>query len=408
MKRVVKRLLIIIASTLYVWMIFLSVGLLEARFTIATPSTIKTWLQNSGTYGSLVDEQSKLATIQQIQANSLVQISQDEINQVARDTFPASSIQTDAEGVIDGFYGWFKGDTNGPEFKVDFSSRQAGFAKVMANKVEAKINALPVCTTTGRFSVQAFDPFKADCKPKGANIASEITAFETDLETSKDILPQQVYLGSDIKVDSGNGQKESIATVWSWVANVYKAVLYGPWLVIFLTLLCALALVFLSTSRRQGLKRFSGGLMFVGVVLIVSGFFLGPAFNKLNTWSSKSLGAEASFTQHVIDPFVTQMSKTYSKYNIIIGIALVVPAIITYGALFFTRKNVVEREAVEQIEEPERSREFHNDAEPILQADETQPFEDKPELPARVVPTAQPIARAPQRPVTRRPPMIQG
>jgi hypothetical protein len=148
--------------------------------------------------------------------------------------------------------------------------------------------------------------------------------------------------------------------------------------------------------------------MFVGVVLIVSGFFLGPAFSKLNTWSSKSLGAEASFTQHVIDPFVTEMSKTYSRYNIIIGIVLVVPAMITYGALFFTRKKETEQVVVEQIDEPERPREIHNDAEPILQADETQPFEEKTELPARVVPTAQPIARAPQRPVTRRPPMIQG
>ena len=398
---------------MYVWLLFFAAGAMELRLTFASPTTLKTWLADSGVYSGVVDEVSKLATIQQAQENSLVQITPTDISEVAKDTFPPDSLKNDAEGVIDGFYGWFKGNTAGPEFTVDFTSRQAQFAKEMTDKLEAKINALPECTTSGRFSVQAFDPFKADCRPKGVDLTAELTQFENDLSTSKNLLPKTSFTGNDIKIKNSAGQEEGIASAFSWAPKAYKGLLYGPILLIILTVLTALSLIFLSTDRRKGLRRFAGGLMFAGVVMVASGFLLRPAFNKLNSLSSRSLGTQAGFTEHIINPLFEQMNKSYSRYSIMFGTIYIIPSLLTYGALLLTRH----RRETEEDSEPEVER-HHVPEEPIEQPTEEpaqMPEEPTPSQPAPVevprvetpgVPAFQ--VRPTQRPVTRRPPMIQG
>jgi hypothetical protein len=420
MKKVAKGFLLFIGSTTYIWLLFLSAGAFELRQTFAQPHTVKNWLANSGVYGGIVEEVSKLATIQQKQENSLVQITSDDITGVAKDSFPVSSIKNDSENVIDGFYGWLKGNTSSPEFSVDFTSRQAAFAREMTDKLAVKINALPACSTTGRYSIQAFDPFKADCKPKGADVTAGLSSFEKDLAVSKDILPQMVYSQKDIKLKDSQGQQVGIATAFSWAPEAYKGLLWGPWLIALLTILAALSLIFLSSSRRKGLYRVAGGLLFVGVIMLVSGFLLRPAFDKLNILSSKSIGAEASFTEHIINPLFSQMNSTYSKYNIIIGIAYLIPALCTYGALMLTKS----KEHVDEIDEQAYEGQYrHADhaEEPIhlfqkpemadsAQSDVAVPVVASTQsivLPPQHQPV-QPVARPIQRPVTRRPPMIQG
>jgi len=417
MKRVAKGILLFLASTTYVWLLFLTAGAMELRLTLTTPATLKTWLSDGGIYSGVVSETSKLATIQQAQENSVVQITSDDISEVAKSTFPVEGIQNDTERVIDGFYGWFKGDTTSPEFTVDFSSRQAQFAKEMTDKLEVKINALPECATTGRFSIQAFDPFKSDCRPKGVDLTAELTSFEKDLASSKDVLKQTAFSGNDVKLKNSSGQEEVVASALTWVPKAYKGLLYGPFLLAILTVIMALSLIFLSSSRRRGLKRFAGGLMFAGVVMVASGFLLRPAFDRLNSISNKSLGAQASFSQAIIDPLFKQMNKTYSRYNIIFGTVFIIPALITYSALLLTRHKreedddeVQEEQYIEHIEENERDAVEPNDHvaannQPEHQVAQTVPSAPTP-LPA---PTGvPPVARPTQRPITRRPPMIQG
>ena len=103
MKRVAKGLLLFIGSTTYVWLLFFSAGAFELRQTFSGPHTIKSWLANSGVYSGVVEEVSKLATIQQKQENSLVQITSEDITQVAKDSFTSDSVKADAESTIDSF-----------------------------------------------------------------------------------------------------------------------------------------------------------------------------------------------------------------------------------------------------------------------------------------------------------------
>lgn len=336
MKRVAKGLLLFIANSSYVWLLFLSFTTVSAFLTLRNPDTIKQWLRDSGVYSSIVEETSKLATIQQKQENSLIQITSKEIEAAAQQAFTPETMRSDGEKVIDGFYGWFRGDTSGPQFDVDFSGRQATFAAIMTANLESKIDELPECTSTGRFTIQAFDPFKADCRPKDIDLTEELSSFQQELAQSKDILPQVNYTGEDVKVHQGD-QEVSIATAWPWVPRAYKALVYGPWVVVLLTLLSGITLIIMSSSRRKGWRRFASGLVFTGVIMVLSGLFLRPAFERLNNWSTKSLGGQASFTQNVIDPIFAEINKTYSRYSVIFGVGYLIPAVIVYAGLLLTR-----------------------------------------------------------------------
>jgi len=337
MKRVAKAFTLFIASSTYLSLLFLTATTVSISLVLRSPTVPKQWLEDSGVYSSAVDEVSKPATLQQQQENSLVQITSEDIQATAKQSFPPESLQVDAEGAIDGFYGWFKGDTTGPVFSIDFSGRQATFAANITNKLADKINELPECENTGRFSIQAFDPFKADCRPKGVDITEELASFEKEIATSTDILPQASYTGDDLKINDKNGEPQRIASSLSWVPRAYTGLVWGPWGILALTVCSGLAMIFLSTSRRKGIRRFANGLLLTGVVLIVSGLFLRPAYEKLNGLSTRSIGAQASFTQNIIDPIFREMNSTFARYSVIFGIAYTIPALVAYSALLITR-----------------------------------------------------------------------
>jgi|GEM_PF-4557431 len=424
MKRVAKAFTLFIATSLYVTLLISTATGVASFFVLKSPVVPKQWLENSGVYTNIVDEVSKMATIQQKQENSLVQITSEDIQSTAQQSFPPESLQADMEGVLDGFYGWFKGDTTGPVFSVDFSGRQATFASAMTNKLEQKINELPECENTGRFTVQAFDPFKSDCRPKGVDLTEELSSFEKEIATSKDILPKVTFTGDDVTINDSKGEPQRVASAMSWVPNAYRAVVWGPWAIAGLTVLAALTMIFLSTSRRKGFRRVASGLIFTGIVLIISGLFLRPAFERLNGWSTSSLGTEASFTQNIVDPVFRQINITYSRYSVIFGVIYTIPALVIYSALILTRSKKDEEHSEEAVAgEPT--------AVPVPQpiATQTQSQPQNPPVavsppPATLAPNAPPLIAeqpvvppqpqprpAPQpsgRTYERRPPMIQG
>jgi hypothetical protein len=421
MKRVAKAFTLFIASGTYVWLLFMTATTIAAFFTLRDSATIKQWLDDSGVYSNIVDEVSKLATIQQKQESSLVQITSEDIQSTAQQVFTPDTLQSDMENVVDGFYGWFRGETTGPEFSVDFSGRQAAFASAMTLKLEQKINALPECTNTGRFTIQAFDPFKAECRPKNIDLTEELASFEKELAESKDILPQISYSGDDVVIHEGT-EKVRLASAWPWVPQAFKGLLFGPWVVALLTLIAGLTLIFMSTTRRKGARRFASGLLFTGVILILSGFFLRPAFERLNGWSTQSLGGQASFTQNIIDPIFREMNETYSRYSVYFGIGYTIPALITYGVLLITRpKKSTGEEATHESAEEHASHPSEPVATPAIvdqprEAVQTVREEPVPMAPPESQPPVVQVEQSPPTPatqrtgrvVTRRPPMIQG
>lgn len=423
MKRVAKAITLFIASTTYLLLLFLTATTTATFLAFKDSTTIKTWLVKSGAYTSVVEEVSNLATIQQKQENSLVQITHEDIKESAVQSFSPESMRTDAESVIDGFYDWFKGETTGPEFTVDFSSRQTLFAGVMTDKLENKINELPECENSGRFTVQAFDPFKAECRPKGVDLTQELTSFEKEIANSTDILPKVKYTGDDVVIHDDNGEPQRVATALPWVPKAYRALLYGPWVALALTVLSALVMVFMSTSRRKGLRRFAGGLFFAGIILIISGLFLRPAFERLNAWSSKGLGAQASLTQNVVDPMFREINTTFARYSLIFGISYMIPSLLTYGMLIITRSKKVEEHHVQHIAEdtePEPQTQPVAVLEQPVAPMEQPPIVSEPiasvEIPTEPnsPPANQPVVDNPvpsEQPVVevkKRPPMIQG
>jgi hypothetical protein len=339
MKRVGRAFALMLASTFYVGLLFLTAAFIALRFTVAEPTTIKGWLKESGAYEAVVPEVTKLATIQQANESSVVQITSDDTLDSATSAFTSDGIQRDAETVIDGFYGWFRGNTSGPEFRVDLTARKNLFAKYLAETVAQKIADLPECSGgTTSFTLQAFDPFTADCRPKGLDIANEAGVLEEELASTDDLLPQTVLTGGDIKVNTVDGQSERVGSAYPWVQRVYSALLWVPWVLLGVTVLTALVLFFLSSSRRKGTRRVASGLIFTGVTLLASGFLLGPLL-KMTDRVNGLFGASQSIMENIINPLVEQINGTYARISILTGAVYTILAVLMYSALLITRRS---------------------------------------------------------------------
>lgn len=451
MKRVVKGFFAFLVSVTYVWLMFLTAASFALRYTVVESSTPKKWLDQSGVYEKAVEEVAKLATIQQAQDSAVIEITSEDIVNSAQTAFPSDELKRSAEGIIDGFYGWFKGDTTNPDFRIDFQGEKQAFARNMTAVLESKIKELPECTTSSSFTLQAFDPFKAECRPKGIDLTKQLTDFENDIANTNDFLPQTVFTGGDVKVNK-NGNSERIGSALPWVPKAYKGLLYAPWALLAITVLSTAMIMLLSTSRRRGLRRIASTHAFAGAVLVISGFFLSTAIQKLNSWSTGSFGASESITNNIINPLFAQIDKSFSRYNIIIGVVFLAVSLLCYGILLLTRGRAAEDVQEEPIDKSDESIVLHDEADAttpyfdqsIVEATEergrpefitdkptqtpvyhhrvqpSQPPEPTPSQPmhstvpsvprpehASITPHA-PMAGPPRRPVTRRPPMIQG
>lgn len=427
MGRVVRTFFAFIASTFFGGLLLLSALGVALRFTIAEPQTVKTWLADSGLYESIVEEVGKNTTIQEANEDSLIQISSSEIVDSAQLAFPSSSLERDGEAAIDGMYGWFRGDTTGPEFRVDLSQEKNEFAKIMANTLEVKIAELPECTSAGRFSVQAFDPFKADCRPQGVDLTQEIANFETRIAQSGDFLSQTLYTGGDVQV-SQNGQQVRIGSAFPWVQRVYSSLLWLPWVIVVLTLASGLTIIFFSTTRRKGVRRAASALLLTGISLLVSGLFLGTLLQNTVRTTIGTNESQKSITENIVNPLLDQIiEKTYSRYSIYFGSGYLAVAVFMYGGLVMTRgkkhgdapahpdhahgypptEPVLQpqtKDAPLVLEQPQPQRPPQPQPQPLYPRPEPSSV---PPLPAAQQPAAGQHTR-PQRQVTRRPPMIQG
>lgn len=428
MKRVVKTFLFTVATLFYVSLLFLSATTLALRFTLAEPVTIKTWLKDSGVYESIAEEVSKNATIQQTSDGSVVQITSKDIVSVAQEAFPSSTLQRAGESVIDGFYSWFKGDTTGPEFRIDLTQEKALFANLMAKKLESKINELPECSDTGVIKVQAFDPFTADCKPKGVDLTKVLANFEDEIAKSTDLLSQTVFTGGDIKIDNSSSVPERIGSALPWVPKAYTGLLWAPFVIVGLTVIVAIVSIFGASSKRKGVKRTASNLLFVGIVLVASGLLLWPITQRLNRASTTTLGDQASLTQNIVNPLFEEVAGTYSLIGVYFGAGYIAVSLFLYGGVLLTRGKKEAHEAPEATptEQPVAwANSMHESSHELatgevsteiatITSTSTEPVYNpaieatqSPNIPEQVARPTE-TANRPTRPVNRRPPMIQG
>jgi hypothetical protein len=249
----------------FLWVLAIDVGIVHE---INHPATVKKVLNDSGIYktvvSSMLDQKNENGTPTTIKINGQdVALNDPIITNAATQALPPEFIQQNVEQVIDSFNAWLNGQTTTPEFKVDLTIAKADFAKDVASGLQTKLASLPTCTDGT--TAATFNAFTATCIPKGMTPAQAAAAVQNDLANSSEFLKDPVFTASNLKDE--NGQPVFQSQQASDGRSTYNHIKSSPIILGLLALLSAVAVFFLSSSRRRGLRR-------VGIILVLVAAFI--------------------------------------------------------------------------------------------------------------------------------------
>lgn len=228
---------------------------------------IKQTLSDSGIYDSvldgLLDESDNVGT-----GTETVSLKAKAVRTAAKQTLTPQFVQTNTEQVIDSLYRWLDGTTKVPDFHIDLGSARAEFAKNAGAAVTAELSGLPACPAGT--STQNFDVENAACLPKGVSPAAEGAKVEQTINSGEGFLDHPVFTAASIK--SQKGGKPVFEDELKNAPKAYQAATTAPYVMGAVAILLAVAVVFLSATKRKGLRK-------IGIMLLVAGIFmLGAAY----------------------------------------------------------------------------------------------------------------------------------
>lgn len=258
-----KMLLVFLGALLPFFLLALAIDTGIIR-TAGSSDPIKKVLADSDIYGSIIS-----STLDQAKTSGEggegISLTDPNIKVVAEKTFTPQFLQENTEKVLDSVFLWLDGKTKIPDFKLDLSGLKNTFAAETAKAAEARAATLPVCPAGLSGGADSYEPFSATCLPRGTTPASVAAEIQNSLSKGEGFLENPVITADMIKI---SGSSQSVFTdQLKDVPSYYQQVKKTPIYLAILSLLITLGIVFLSASRRAGLRR-------VGIILVIAGTFL--------------------------------------------------------------------------------------------------------------------------------------
>jgi hypothetical protein len=227
---------------------------------VGSPGPIKKLLSDSGIYNSVVSGSLDQAQQSAPDSNE-VALTNQEVKKAAEETFSPQVIQNSSEKVIDGIYDWLNGKSSQPDFNVDLTDVKTSFAEKVGQAAEQRAATLPICTSVP----ETTDPFNATCLPPS------VTPAQVGQQTKKNVLTAQGFLEHPTltadSIKNSEGQPVFSSAKLQDAPKQYQRAKVSPYILATLSLLAILAIVFLSFSRKAGLRR-------AGITLALAGTFM--------------------------------------------------------------------------------------------------------------------------------------
>lgn len=225
------------------------------------PQNVKDALRNSGAYQVLVDN--ALQRKQQ-QLGVYLPVENSGVQQAVRQAFSTTYLQNTTERNIDATYAWVHGETTSPHYSADLSEPKTALAQNLSQLVEQKVSALPPCTSVQVTPTTLSDVLALQCRPIGISTGYLVAAAQQGVGQSN-VFDQVVAPILTLQDEQG----KSLTSSLSVVPKAYHYFVLSLFIVPVILLLAALAIVFWSESRRQGIKALARSLLVTGIVTIL-------------------------------------------------------------------------------------------------------------------------------------------
>lgn len=297
-----RKFLLVLITPLFSLLLFATAFNMGLLRTVNQPANVKKIIADSGVYDTAVNGLLEQAKQISDKGDGSVSLNNPIIHSAANTTFTPQFLQTNTETVLDSVYAWLNGKTPQPDFKIDLTDPKNQFAAAVAKSVETRAASLPACTATNTPS--DFDGLTAKCLPAGLTPAAAGNEVQANIVGGKGFLDHPVINANSVK--SSNSKRSIFTDQLKDVPKQYQRVKKVPLVLSILTLLVAVAIVFLSSSRRKGLRH-------VGVsLLVIGGFMLAFAW-ALNWGVSKKAVPKITLNNAVVQKDIRNLVTDVSQ-----------------------------------------------------------------------------------------------
>jgi hypothetical protein len=234
-----------------VW--FMVAGLF-ALFAIVNPESLKSALNENGTYQKVVpavlDEAQKQNS--EDKSNQLP-INEPEIQAATNKAFPPKDLQIKSETVINSVFAWLEGKTESPQFRLDFTNNKQVLATEIGKYTQKRAATLPPCDLKDIDAALSGDPFTIKCLPPG------ITPTQLGHEASRKISANENFLKDPVVSSDTFKPKDTQVGDQRFnfeaLRNFYQKKSLLSWLLPSLMVILAIGGIMMASDRFRAVKK---------------------------------------------------------------------------------------------------------------------------------------------------------
>lgn len=283
----VRKFFLFVTASILATVLTTAATLWSIRSTAGNREVVKQWLTENNTYDNTVPAFIDSGVFDENQDDKQEQIGGGQSNYIdsevletaARDAITPQQLRISAESIINGVYDWLEGNEDSVEFTADFSESKDTFINSIVSQAEKRTENLPVCTDNSNIPTDV-NIFTVECIPPGFNVDEQIEEFRRQLSGGSGDKQQQVsfledpvFTASDITFEE-NGEKKTIEQTAPSAPDYFNTFMMLTIASFVLGALLLIAVVFLSATKRAGIKHIAKTLLFSALSLSLVGFGL--------------------------------------------------------------------------------------------------------------------------------------
>ncbi len=307
---------LVLLSPLFIFLLFataLSTGFNQ----IAThPDKVKKLISDSGIYSTVVPGLVKQQGTIEIQG-STVPVSSPEVQSAINKAITPGTVQQNAEGAIDNVYLWLDGKTDQPALNFNLAGQKSIFADSFAANVQQNLASLPPCSaaqSAAIFRAGTFDAVNATCMPRNKTPAAAAQQVKDYVNSNESFLDKANINSAELKNEAGLSPFDQ--GLVQYIPEGYQAAKNSYWILLILTITVGTAIVFLSRTRKVGLRFVGINLIIVGAIMIIFTIVLkhvttNTVIPKIKIESAALQTAAGNF----INELVEQIIKNYRVFG---------------------------------------------------------------------------------------------
>lgn len=256
----IKRIILTLVGFIFRTSLFFGLTILAIILVVNKPDNIKNAINDVDGYqrfrSAFVDSAKKTS-----KDDNSIPFDRPEISSALEQALNDAKLKEISNAVIDSGYNWLNKNTQKIEFKVDITNDKQTFADSVASYATTRLNTLPQC-----FKPTTNNVFDVNCFPYGTNLADIRTQVTDSIMSSDNLLPKNSIDQSILPKTDGL----SIDQKYPKIPTYFQYFKLSPFVLLFISFLCALIIIYSSRTKRYGLKTVGSTILSTAIILAVT------------------------------------------------------------------------------------------------------------------------------------------